>query len=101
MLTPPLLAAAFLFAGLSLCVLAFLLSRQDSSGPKLRFVAIVTAVLGGIAFAVALRLWSEIRLAAKTAARAPEPAYGTQAGTRTGAHQTDRETYLLPPRCTV
>jgi hypothetical protein len=56
MLTPPPLAASFVFTALSLFVLALLLSRQDPPMPKLRFVAIITAVSGGVAFAVAWRL---------------------------------------------
>ena len=56
MLAPPLLAASFLFTGLSLCVLALLLSRQDPSMPALHFAAIVTAVLGVVSVALAVLL---------------------------------------------
>ena len=71
MLTPPSLTASFVFAGLSSCVLALLLSRQGPFTPALHFAALITTVLGSVAFVVALRLWGESRLAAKTAAPAP------------------------------
>jgi len=83
------------FTGLSLFVLAFLLSRQEPLMPELRFAAIITAVLGVVAFAAALGLWSEIRPAAPAAAWAPAPAYGTQARSRTGAQQTDGDAVLI------
>jgi hypothetical protein len=94
MLTPPLFTASFVFAGLSLCVLAFLLSRQDPFTPASHFAAIITTVLAAVAFAVALRLWGEIRLAATAAAPAPALASGTQASTGTGAHHTDGDAAL-------
>jgi hypothetical protein len=97
MLAPPLLAASLLFTGLSLCVLAFLLSRQDPPMPKLRVAAIITAVLGVVAFAVALSLWREIRLAAKTAASAPAPVYGIQTGTSKERIKQTVRACSLPP----
>jgi hypothetical protein len=98
MLTLPLLTASFVFAGLSLCVLALLLSRQGPSTPALHFAAIITTVLGSVAFVVALRLWGESQLAATAADRAPAPAYRTQASIRTGAQQTDGEDALTATR---
>jgi hypothetical protein len=98
MLAPPMLAAYFLCVALSLFVLAVLLSRQDPSSPELRFAAIVTAVLGVVSLAFALLGWIEIRLAAKTAAAAPAPAYGTQTRTSKAVHQTDGERALTAIR---
>ncbi len=57
MLEPPLLATYFLLVGLSLHVLAFLLYRHDPHDPKLRFVTVVTVLLGVVSLAVALLLW--------------------------------------------
>jgi hypothetical protein len=85
MLTPPLLAAYFLFTGLSLLVLAFLLYREALPIPELRFAAIVTAVLGVVAVAFALLLWIEICLAAKTPAQAPVSTYAESATGNSGA----------------
>ena len=76
MLAPPLLAAYFLYVALSLFVLTFLLYHQDPSSPELRLAAIVTTVLGAVSLAFALLVWREVRLAAKTAASPPAPAYG-------------------------
>ena len=94
MLTPPQLTVSFVFTGLLLCVLALLLTRQESSMPMLRFTVTITAVLAVVAFTVALRVWGESGLAAKTVARAPAPANGMQARTRTGAQQTDGDAVL-------
>ena len=85
MLAPPLLAAYFSCAGLSLFVLAFLLYRQDPSSPELRFAAIVTAVLGAVALVFALLGWIEIRLAAKTAVQASVSTYAESATGNSGA----------------
>ena len=52
-----LLATYFLLVGLSLHVLAFLLYRHDPHDPKLRFVTVVTVLLGVVSLAVALLLW--------------------------------------------
>ena len=61
MLVPPLLVASFLFVGLLLFGLAFLLSRPVPASPELRFAAVVTGVLGVVSLAFAVLLWSESR----------------------------------------
>jgi hypothetical protein len=94
MLTPLQLTVSFVFTGLSLGVLALVLTRRESSMPTLHFAVIITAVLAVAAFTVALRLWGESHLAAKTLARAPALTSGTQASTRTGVQQTDCESSL-------
>jgi len=49
-----LLVAYFLIAGLSLFVLAFLLYREAPHRPELRFAAVVTGILGVVAFTFTL-----------------------------------------------
>ncbi len=95
MLTPPLLAAYFLFNGLSLFVLAVVFYREAPPMPELRRATLITAVLGVVVFAGALRWWSELHLAATAAAPAPAPAYGTQPSIRTEAHHTDDDAVLI------
>jgi len=66
MLVPHLLAA-YLFVGLSLFVLGFLLSRQGPLSTALRFVAVVTGILGVASLALAFLLWMESRFNEDTA----------------------------------
>ena len=54
MLDPSLLASSFVFVGLSLFVLAFLLYREAPHRPELRFAAVVTGVLGVVSFTFTL-----------------------------------------------
>jgi hypothetical protein len=68
MLAPPLLVASFLFVGLLLFGLAFLLSRQVPPSPELRFAAVVTGVMGVVSLAFAVLVWREI-----LGARRPRP----------------------------
>jgi hypothetical protein len=95
MRTLPLLAAYFVFTGLSLFALAFLFYREAPPMPERRRATLITAVLGVVVFAGALRWWSELHLAAKAAAPAPAPVYGTQPSIRTGAHHTDGDVVLI------
>ncbi len=57
MLVPQLLDA-YVFVGLSLFVLGFLLSRQAPQSTAPRFVAVVTGIWGVVSWAFALLLWS-------------------------------------------
>ena len=61
------LPTAYLFVGLSLFVLGFLLSRQGPLSTALRCVAVVTGILGVASLALAFLLWMESRFHDDTA----------------------------------
>ena len=63
----PHLLAAYVFVGLSLFVLGFLLSRQGSLSTALRCVAVVMGILGVVSLALAFLLWMESRFHEDTA----------------------------------
>ena len=71
MLVPSLLPVYFLFVGLSLHVLAFLLYRHDLHGPEVRFAAVVTGVLGVVSLVAALLGWMESILRRRRRLRPP------------------------------
>ena len=66
---------AYVFVGLLLFVLGFLLSRQKPQSMKLRCAALVTGLLGVVSWALALLLWMESRPAVTTPAQIPDPTY--------------------------
>ena len=70
MLAPPLLVASFLFVGLLLFGLAFLLSRQVPPSLELRFAAVVTGVMGVVSLAFTVLVRREI-----LGARRPRPLF--------------------------
>jgi len=78
MLVPQLLDA-YLFVGLLLFVLGFLLSRQAPRSTGLRCAAVVTGLLGVVSWTFAVLLWMESRHAATTSAQIPDPTYAESA----------------------
>jgi hypothetical protein len=66
MLVPQLLDA-YVCVGLSLFVLGFLLARQGPLSTALRFVAVVTGILGVASLALAFLFWMESRFYDDTA----------------------------------
>ena len=89
MLVPHLLAA-YVFVGLSLFVLGFLLSRQAPQSTAPRFVAVVTGIWGVVSWAFAVLLWMESRHVATILEQIPDRTYAeSSTGSQEQSHATE------------